>query len=634
MCGIAGVWALPNTRASNVGRLLANALSHRGPDGEGVEQIPAARGSVITLAHRRLSILDLTENGRQPMQDPETGNWVVFNGEIYNHKELRAELEAAGETFRSQSDTEVLLRIYARRGRGALDVLQGMFAFALWDAARSELLLAVDPLGIKPLYWTTLPGGGFAFASEVRALLDAGLAPRRADPEALASYLAYGAVQGPITAIAGVHALQAGHLLTVSSVGRVEGPKRYWRPAFRAVGSPPPSRSEAVARLKDLLDGVVAQHLTADVPVSVFLSGGVDSTVLAHFAARHARSLKSFSVSFEEAAWSEAPYFRETAASFGLDHQELVLGADELQSLLPRALDALDQPTLDGVNVFVLSKAVRGAGLKVALSGQGGDEVFGGYSTFRLVPRALSWSRPMAFAPAFSRRAVAAAWEAARGRVLPGKAEQFLRDGGDALDVYLLMRQVFDPGTRARLLPAAPASRRGLPADLLNEMRELSDGLDPVNAVSSFELRSYLGQMLLRDGDVMSMAHGLEVRVPFLDRRVVDFMASLPGSMKMETGRPKPLLLDAAGGAVPEKVWRRPKQGFTFPWELWLRGRLRPMGDEALNDAETWRALGFSPEAVVALWRAFQDGRAGLTWSRVWALIALREWAVRTKVSL
>lgn len=634
MCGIAGRLGRSRPDEEETCSMLARALSHRGPDGEGIEKLGVGDGRTLALVHRRLSVLDLTEKGRQPMRDPATGNCIIFNGEIYNFKALRAELELAGERFVSQSDTEVLLRVYARHGLGLLDAVQGMFAFALWDAAKRTLLLAVDPLGIKPLYWYSAPDGTFAFASEVRALLDAGIVPRRADLAGLTSYLAYGAVQGPTTAIAGVQALQAGSFLTVTADGFVDGPKRYWRPGFRPAGSSIPSRSATAERLRGLLDEVTREHLVSDVPVSVFLSGGVDSTVLAFFAARHAPRLKSFAVSFGESECSEARYAREAARTLGLDHSEMTLTAEDLLARLPHALDAMDQPTLDGTNVFVISKAVRSAGIKVALSGQGGDEVFGGYSTFRLVPRALRWARPLSFAPAAVRRAAAVAWAATRGREIPGKIEQFLREGGDALSTYLLMRQVFAPETRARLLPNGTENRSALPDALARELSDGFAGLDPVDAVSLFELRSYLGQMLLRDGDVMSMAHGLEVRVPFLDRRIVNFVASLPGPMKLETGRPKPLLLDAAAGAVPRSIWARPKQGFTFPWEEWLRGRLKPFGDEAMNDSATWGSLGFEPREVKRLWAGFQERRAGLSWSRVWALIALREWAVRRRVTL
>lgn len=635
MCGIAGFLGPRRADEMELAGTLARALAHRGPDGEGVEGLDAGGGRRLVLVQRRLSILDLSERGRQPMRDPVSGDWIVYNGELYNFRVLRAELEGSGERFVSTGDTEVLLRAYARWGLGALDRLRGMFAFALWDDSERRLVLAADPLGIKPLYWRAGPGGTFAFASELRALLDAGLAPRKADSAGLESYLAYGAVQGPTTAIAGVRALQAGCVLSVHADGRVEGPRRYWRPAFAPAGAPAPERHETAARLASLLDEVTREHLESDVPVAAFLSGGVDSSALTAFTARHAPGLKTFSVAFAESAWSEGRYSRELAGRLGLEHCEIVLSPGDLLESLPRALAALDQPTLDGTNVFVISSAVREAGVKVALSGQGGDEVFGGYPTFRQVPRALRWKRRLSLVPALG-RAAGAAWTAARRRrrPLPDKIGQWLSEDGGPLEIYLLLRQVFAPETRRVLFPSGSGAALALPAELEAELREGAEGLDPIDAVSFFELRGYMGQMLLRDGDVMSMAHGLEVRVPFLDRRVVDFVAALPGSMKMERGRPKPLLLDAAGPAVPESVWARPKQGFTFPWEEWLRGPLRPMGDEAMNDAAVLRGLSLDPREVRRLWDAFQARRPGLSWSRVWSLIALREWAARQSVSL
>lgn len=621
MCGIAGFLGPARADERDVAAALARALAHRGPDGEGAEFLDAG-GRRLALVHRRLSIIDLSELGRQPMRDHVSGDWIVYNGELYNFRALRSELEALGETFRSRSDTEILLRGWSRWGLGVLEKAQGMFAFAIWDASERRLVLAVDPLGVKPLYWRD--AATFAFASEVRALLDAGLAPRKADAAGLESYLAYGAVQGPGTAIAGVRSLQGGHYVIVTADGRIDGPRRYWRPAF---GGPARDKAELPA----LLDLVAREHLAADVPVAAFLSGGVDSTALAAFACRHAPGLKTFSVTFAESAWSEAPYARAAARHLGLEHTELELSASELCDALPAALASLDQPTLDGTNVFVISRAVRGAGVKVALSGQGGDEIFAGYSTFKLVPRAQSWGRSLALVPAAGRRALAAAWTGARGR--QDKWGQFLAAAPDVLHTYLLLRQVFSPSARRALL-GRPGSELALPSELEEGLREEARGLDPVNAVSLFELRTYLGQMLLRDGDVMSMAHGLEVRVPYLDRRVVDLVASLPGPSKLERGRPKPLLLDAAAGAVPEEVWRRPKQGFTFPWEQWLRGPLRPLGDEALRDAARLRALGLEPRETGRLWQAFLDGGPGLSWSRIWCLIALREWSARTKVTL
>ena len=636
MCGIAGFLGPVRTDEPTVAAALSRALAHRGPDGEGVEGFDVGAGRRLVLVHRRLSIIDLSEFGHQPMRDPASGSVVSYNGEIYNYRALRAELEGAGERFRSQSDTEVLLRTYARRGLGALDAVQGMFAFALWDAPQRRLILAVDPLGIKPLYWHSRPDGSLAFASEIRALLDAGLVPRKADAAGLESYLAYGAVQGPTTAIAGVQALPAGCYLTVAANGRVEGPKRYWSPSFPPAGVPASDRAHAVERLGELLDQVSEEHLISDVPVALFLSGGVDSSALAAFASRRTRGLKSFSVTFAEGAWSEAPHSREVARRLGLDHSELTLSPEDLLSSLPRALDALDQPTLDGTNVFVLSRAVREAGIKVALSGQGGDEVFAGYPTFRQVPRALRWRRRLSLVPPSGWRAAGAAWNAARSRrrTLPDKIGQFLDGPGDALGIYLLLRQVFAPATRRALFPGGPATELALPLELESELRAGADGLAPIDAVSLFELRAYMGQMLLRDGDVMSMAHGLEMRVPFLDRRVVDFVAALPGPMKVESRRPKPLLLDAAGGAVPDSVWNRSKQGFTFPWEEWLRGRLRPLAEEAMNDAGAFRALGMDPRETRRLWDAFLQRRPGLSWSRVWTLIVLREWSRRLRVTL
>ncbi len=635
MCGIAGFLGAPRPDEATVTASLAAALAHRGPDDQGIQGIDVTGGRRAMFIHRRLAIIDLSPLGKQPMHDPASGNWITFNGEIYNFESVRADLQH-GEVFRSKSDTEVMLRLYARDGVGMLDRIQGMFAFALWDAQRQRMLLAVDPLGIKPLYWAHGPDGAFCFASEVQALLGARLVERRLDPTGMAGYLSYGAVQGPATMVAGVRALQAGSYLYVDADGTVDGPRHYWRPAFCSAPLDGRARTEVVDELSHLLRSVTREHLIADVPVAVFLSGGIDSTALASFAAPASPGLKSFSVSFTEGEFSEAEYSQATARRLALDHQELVLTPDELLRRLPDALAAADQPSIDGTNVFVLSRMVREAGVKVALSGQGGDEVFGGYSTFRDVSNGLAWRRRLAVVPDWSWRASARLWNAARAgsRGLPDKIGQFLGNGGGVIETCLLLRQLLPPSTVRELFHSYAGSDLGIPPELADEFERGTANLDPINAVSFLELRGYLGQTLLRDGDVMSMAHGLEVRVPYLDRRLVDFVAALPGSLKMERNRPKPLLLDAARGGVDPHIWARPKQGFTFPWEHWLRGPLKPLGDAAFADRATFEGIGIDATKAAELWAGFQARTPGITWPRVWALIVLQDWTTRWGVAV
>ncbi len=640
MCGIAGYLGPRGPDLQAIGDALARSMAHRGPDHEGRRtfELRGARDRVLLLVHRRLSILDLSPLGHQPMHDPETGNWIVYNGEVYNFKEIARALEQRGARFRSRSDTEVILKGYALKGRAILDDLSGMFAFALWDAAREELFLAVDPVGIKPLYYWIGPRGELLFASELRALLSTGLIPRTVDPVGLEGYLSYGAVQAPNTFIAGARAFLPGTCLAVPAGGTIGEPEPYWKPPFPEENESAPVGEKLAGEIGDLLETVVRQHLVSDVPVGAFLSGGIDSSAIVALASRHSRDLQTFSVTFKEEEFSEAPYSREIARLYSPRHTELCLSESDLLQHLPDALDAMDQPTLDGMNVYIISRAVRQAGITVVLSGQGGDEVFGGYPTFQQVPQALRWRRRLGLVPGPGWRLLGRIWNAARARrrAMPDKIGQFLAGGGEGFGTYLLLRQLFPPAVRRSLFPAGGggASPEGLPIAAAAALQEAAASLDPVNLVSFLELRTYLANMLLRDGDFMSMAHSLEVRVPFLDRRVVEHVARLPGTWKVGRSLPKPLLLQALRDRLPPMIYRRQKQGFTFPWPRWLRQELRPLAEGALSDRQAYADLGLDPEAVGKLWRSFLAGAPGLSWSRIWSLIVLREWARRQRAKL
>ncbi len=631
MCGIAGYLGPRHEALGGMAARMAQCLYHRGPDDGGEVILNARSDRMLMLVHRRLAIVDLSVLGRQPMHDPQSGNWLVFNGEIYNFRELRRVLEQHGVAFRSHSDTEVLLKGLATRGRALLDELCGMFAFANWDAARHELMLAVDPLGIKPLYYWQGPGGEFVFASELRTILSTGLIPRRIDPVGLETYLTFGAVQGPGTIIEGVRVLLPGTFMVISADGATGTPQAYWTPPFPTAQSEP-VRKDFDDQLRAVLDEVIQQHLISDVPLGAFLSGGIDSSAIVALASPCASSLRTFSVTFDEKEFSEAPYSRQVAAAFGTQHTELRLTESDMLNMLPDALEALDQPSFDGTNVYVISKAVREAGLTVALSGQGGDEVFGGYSTFRRGPALRAWCNRLSMVPRSIRRGAAAlcACVPVRSAAAEKLAESFSGEP-NLFAAYSVLRQNFLPRTRRALFPAGAGltSAEGLPNELAAELHQCADGLDEINQVSLLELRTYLANMLLRDGDVMSMAHALEIRVPFLDRRVVEMVARLCGTAKMNPRLPKPLLLGALKGALPPAIYRRPKQGFHLPWFHWLRNQLRPMAEEALHDTGTFAYMGIDPLTVKRLWNDFLSGRPRIGWARIWSLIVLREWSRR-----
>src|SRR6266481_10038355 len=402
MCGIFGIFAPSGTVFEDILQRAAVTLAHRGPDDTGTVVIKRsfAHGYQLGLAHTRLSIIDLSPLGHQPMQDPSTGNWIVFNGEIYNFRELRKELEAAGVEFKSHSDTEVILAAYRVWGESCLTRLGGMFAFALWDAPSKRLLLARDPMGIKPLYYHQSKQN-FIFASEVRTLLQTGLVPRKADPTGVLSYLEFGSVYEPWTIMEGGMAVPPGHVLTVAD-GSVSS-REYWSPlqaSSRAESDASSGNGIATGdQLPAILRDAILSHLVSDVPVGVFLSGGIDSSALVAVLSHNGVRANTFSLVFQEEEFNEGQYSREVARRFGTEHQEIPVSQQDTLAVLPEALCAMDQPTIDGINTYLVSAKTRAAGVKVALTGLGADEMFAGYSNFRRVPKMEAVSKRFARLP-------------------------------------------------------------------------------------------------------------------------------------------------------------------------------------------------------------------------------------------
>lgn len=618
MCGIAGLIGSPTDVSRERLTALARAIAHRGPDDEGIEVVAAGEHR-IGLVHRRLAIIDPSSAGHQPMHDPTTGNWVTFNGELYNYRELRAEMQAGGVTFRAYSDTEVLLAAYAAWGARCVERFAGMFAFAVWDAPRGELILATDRFGIKPVYWWH-DGRRFAFASEVRALRTVGIVPHAVNPQAVASFLAFGSVQAPQTIIAGVQQLLPGHLLRFAARTGTVSLERYWRP---------PAQDDAPATAHDVvatLEQALRRHLVSDVPVGLFLSGGVDSSALAVLAHRAGvgDALTSFTVTFPGHAEAEGPIARLVGERYCGTHREIAVTDHDLLTALPASLDAQDQPSIDGTNVYVIAEHVRAAGIKTVLSGQGGDEVFGGYPTFRRIPQMLAAQRVSTLVPRAWRAAVGA-----HGGAHPVRAKiaALLAAEQGVVGCYAVARQLFHPAMRRLLMPHAPWE--ALSVETVAWFADDLVGRDAYHQTALLEMRGYLCNMLLRDSDVMAMAHGLEVRVPYLDHDLVETVLRVPARASQSSTIPKPLLLHAVRDALPRAVYDRRKMGFTFPWEAWLRGQLRPMVEETLAAFPRDNALGLDPAACIGLWQDFLAHRGGIIWSRAWAPFVLMRWAER-----
>jgi len=604
--------------------LGTRALAHRGPDDEGTVLLspPSDPNSCVGLGSRRLAILDLSPAGHQPMHDALTGNWLAFNGEIYNFQKIRPELEKLGHCFHSRSDTEVLLKAYGEWGEDCLDRFAGMFAFALWDARKERLFLARDRLGVKPLYYYATPDL-FLFASEIRALLASGLVPRRLDMRGLASYLAFGAVQDPLTIIEGVQSLSPGHNL-VWEKGRFDT-RRYWSLADVASWPPATERpGKAVDEVRGLIQQSVSERLISDVPIGVFLSGGVDSSsVVAAASQASAKPLETFSVVFGDNDFCENRFSDQVARAYGCHHHKIELTEAGLLEQIPDALAAMDQPSVDGINSYIISRATKGAGVTVALSGLGGDELFAGYSSFLSVPKMMTLQRYAGWLAPLGKRLEQLL--GARETNWLSKALACVAHDYYGNQPYFLSRVLFLPRTVHALLGQRFAENGTCMAvcncgGLVDQIREL----DPVNQVSVLEASTYMGNMLLRDTDCMSMAVSLEARTPFLDYRLWEYILPLAGKLKLDPHMAKPLLLRSAGQGLPREIYFRRKMGFTLPFDLWMRNGLGTELEKELLDARPSEHFPLDARQMANIWKAFLTGST--SWPRPWALFVLKQW--------
>jgi len=633
MCGIFGIAARDAQIPPGLLERGTQSLAHRGPDDSGTILLRDSANQ-IGLGNRRLAILDLSPLGHQPMKDADTGNWIVYNGEIYNFRNVRDELERSGTRFTSHSDTEVLLKAYAQWGEACLSKFRGMFGFAIWNAKGHYLFLARDPMGIKPLYYAQT-GPFFVFASEVRSLLGTGLLARRFDPAGLTNYLTFGSSYDPLTLIEGVQALAAGHYLTWND--GIVHQSCYWdlvdAPSADAPCTPTfhvENATLASARLQPILEEAVRMQLVSDVPVGIFLSGGIDSSALVSIISREGVTPSTFSIVFKESEFSEAQHSRAVAQTFRTDHHEIEVSQSDVLAAIPDALGAMDLPTMDGINTYFVSREARKAGVKVALSGLGGDEVFAGYSSFRTVPRFESIARKWERVPDFGRGGIASAFSAiAPESDQNRKLALLISDKGKGMHPYFVGRMLFTPEQRRLLFRGNNAAFLESASVSLYDRLNRSFHLDPVNRVSYLESRCYMLNTLLRDSDFMSMSQGLELRVPLIDHHLAKTVLSLPGKWKLN-GTPKKLLVEALQLALPDEIVHRPKRGFTLPFENWMRQELRSEIEPVLNaERVDIGPLGglLNGNEVARVWQGFLSRKT--SWSRPWSLYVLQRWCER-----
>ena len=641
MCGIAGiVGRLSEGNRASLQR-MNDAMVHRGPDADGVwESTPDARNFGAMLAHRRLSILDLSPAGAQPMVDPVTGQVIVYNGEIYNFAALRERLVAQGQHIGSTGDTAVMLRALGTQGRSAVSTLRGMFAFALWDPKTRELLVARDPLGIKPLYVAHNPDPDgewtLAFASEVRALLAAGLlGTPRLDPRAAASVVWNGFIVGPSTAVRGITSLSPGELRVYDGAGKQTLSEEY-APIRRPSAGDPMDEE----RLGHLLEECLGLHLVSDVPLGIFLSSGIDSSAVANLAQRAARGrVHTFTLAFEEKEFDEGVWAQKIATAIGTEHRQVVLSEQRFVGSLEKALDSLDQPTFDGLNSYFMSHAVREAGFTVALVGTGGDELFGGYTSFRDLPVLYKWAQrfravPRGLLVAAARQAIGALQR--KKGVFPrqtrwAKLPDMVARADDLLALYQLAYALFLPDTQHDLVGAAAATALmdGLPAEMHARLVRETQGRSSLSAISVMEQRLFLGERLLRDNDAASMAASIEQRLPLVDQVLRDSVDRLPDDARYSPVRKKHALRRMGLRGLDPALFDRPKTGFVLPFDRWIRQGLTKAIDDTLRDTAGVRKVGLEPEPVARLWQAFKDGAPGVYWSRIWSVYAYVRWCHR-----
>lgn len=620
MCGINGIVASNLSQADKLLSQMNNRLAHRGPDDEGTWN-----DGLAYLGQRRLSIIDLSSAGHQPMMSACGRYVMVFNGEVYNYLQLRSQFNYP---YVSHTDSEVVLAAWCKMGEKCVDLFKGMFAIAMWDKQTKMLTLVRDRMGVKPLYYVSATNG-FAFSSEIRALMASGLSSKEMSQVALVDYLRYQTVQTPQTILKDVLMLEPGHLLRYNAISRQVEMDCYWDLFEKATLIQPASYSKVKESVRRLFFEAVEKRLVADVPFGAFLSGGIDSSaVVGAMAKVSSHQVRTFNISFAEGDFSEAKYARHIANLHGAHHTEINLSPNLFLEYLPPALASMDHPSGDGPNTWVVSKVTKEAGITMALSGLGGDELFGGYAIFNrmasLETKKWLWQMPLGV-----RKMVANMLSTMKPGVASLKIEQLLMMSGyDFERAYSVSRQALMDDQLTSILNVSPLPIHNPVDYLMKRKKDLSKSL--ISRVSQAEMTTYMQNVLLRDSDQMSMAHALEVRVPFMDHDLIEYVLSLPDQYKFPY-TPKKLLVDSLPDLLPDYIVNRPKMGFVFPWRDWLKKELFDFADVRMKNIS--QRQYFNEKGVMELWSHFVKGDASVTYSRIWPLVVLEEWMEKNEVN-
>lgn len=620
MCGIVG-FTCPSTQTPDKETLfsMTQKMEHRGPDASG-----SYISHGIALGHRRLSIIDLSEAGTQPMTDKEGRYTIVYNGEVYNFLEIKKELGL--EETQSQSDTDVILAAFIKWGPACLSKLNGMFAFAIWDKQKQELFIARDRLGIKPIYYAQAQGR-LVFSSEIRALLASGMVPRKLNHAALPEYLTYYSVNAPHTLVKDVYMLPAGsYAIWKDQQLHIS---QYWKLAENRKLAADHGIEEVKKEVKTRLLDAVSKRQIADVPLGAFLSGGIDSSAIVGLLAESSsQPIHTFSVVFDEEKYDESFYAKLIAKKFSTKHHPVSLRPDDFLEELPHALQAMDHPSGDGLNSYVVAKATKKAGFTVALSGLGGDELFAGYPVFKRYQKLKRMS--MYAIPHMIRSGIGSGIGTLYKSHKSARFQEILSlEKPDFANLYPIFRKIHDRKEIDALLDTSSLEENTLDQLLLGKEFESVNELPFFSQVSVGEMSTYTQNVLLRDTDQMSMASSLEVRVPFFDHELVEYALSIPDQFK-EPEYPKKLLVESLGDLLPGEVVHRPKMGFVFPWALWIRESLR---DFCQSHIQSLAKKGFIKEAFLnRKWNDFLNGNPKEHWMKIWMLVMLNEWLEKNEI--